>query len=226
MIELALPCARCPMPERRLQLIEGGRVMLKMRLLVAGLVGGLLLAAIGVAQPVPAGRPPVEPAPFAKVLAGTLAEIAVEIRALHRALPMLSPRLEPIEAILVGLRDAVRDSEEVAPKHVQVELLKLDLHLHRLLFDLEQGARQIAEFRDSVKSFVDRFTARMDPRLAQQFREFARELLELVQDRVGERGPGSADPAEVGRIVQRLKVAVNRLDLLLLRSLEGMATEQ
>lgn len=200
--------------------------MSRKRLFVMGLIAGLVATTVAViaAPPPPAARPPVEPVPFARILAATVQEIAQGVAALHRALPMIAPRLEPIEAILKGLREATQDRESIELKDVQVELLKLDLHLHRLLFDLERGAREVVEFRDTVKQFVDRFTARMEPRMAQQFRAFAQELLGLVQDRVGERRPAHAPP--LAETVAKLKVSVNRLDLLLLRSLEAKPAEE
>ncbi|GAB4308572.1 MAG: hypothetical protein Kow0097_09210 [Candidatus Bipolaricaulota bacterium] len=200
-------------------------MMGRTRLFVLGIIGALLVGTVGaIAAPPSPGSPPAGvPVPFARILAATVQDIGQGIAALHRALPLIAPRLEPIEDILTALREAVRDREEIELKDVQVELMKLDLHLHRLLFDLEQGARELAEFRDSVKAFIDRFTARMDPRMAQQFREFAQELLGLVQERASGRREG-ADLVEVGRIVQELKVAVNRLDLLLLRALDGRPT--
>lgn len=200
-------------------------MMGRTRLFVLGIIGALLVGTVGaIAAPPSPGSPPAGvPVPFARILAATVQDIGQGIAALHRALPLIAPRLEPIEDILTALREAVRDREEIELKDVQVELMKLDLHLHRLLFDLEQGARELAEFRDSVKAFIDRFTARMDPRMAQQFREFAQELLGLVQERASGRREG-ADSVEVGRIVQELKVAVNRLDLLLLRALDGRPT--
>ena len=200
--------------------------MSRKRLFVMGLIAGLVATTVAViaAPPPPAARPPVEPVPFARILAATVQEIAQGVAALHRALPMIAPRLEPIEGILKGLREATQDRESIELKDVQVELLKLDLHLHRLLFDLERGAREMAEFRGTVKQFVDRFTARMEPRMAQQFREFAQELLGLVQDRVGERRPAHAAP--LAETVAKLKVSVNRLDLLLLRSLEAKPAEE
>ncbi len=202
--------------------------MVQTRLFLMGVIGGLLLATVGAvaAPPTPAARPPVEPIPFARVLALTVQDIAEGITALHKALPLIAPRLEPIEGILKGLRDTIRDREDIELKDVHVEILKLDLHLHRLLFDLEQGAREMAEFRDTVKQFVDRFTSRMDPRMAQQFREFAQGLLELIQERAGERRPGTTDPNQLARIVGKLKADVNRLDLLLLRSLEAAPEEK
>ncbi|MBC7221162.1 hypothetical protein H5T55_06840 [Candidatus Bipolaricaulota bacterium] len=198
------------------------------QLFVFGLIGALLTSTLGaVAAPVPpVARPEFAPAPFARVLATTVQDIAEGVVALHKALPLIAPRLDPIEAILQGLREAIRDREDIDPKDIHVELLKLDLHLHWLLFDLEQGARELAEFRDSVNQFVDQFTERMDPRTARQFREFAQALLALIHDKVGERRPGRADPAEVARIVAGLRGAVNRLDLLLLRSLEGPPPEK
>jgi len=200
--------------------------MSRKRLFVMGLIAGLVATTVAViaAPPPPAARPPVEPVPFARILAATVQEIAQGVAALHRALPMIAPRLEPIEGILKGLREATQDRESIELKDVQVELLKLDLHLHRLLFDLERGAREVVEFRDTVKQFVDRFTARMEPRMAQQFRAFAQELLGLVQDRVGERRPAHAAP--LAETVAKLKVSVNRLDLLLLRSLEAKPAEE
>lgn len=196
------------------------------RLFVFGLIGALLTSLGAVAAPPPPVSSAPAPAPLAQVLVAVVQDIAEGVAALHRALPLIAPHLEPIEAILKGLREAIRDREGIEPKDIQLELLKLDLHLHRLLFDLEQSARELAEFRDSVNQFVDRFTERMDPRTARQFREFAQKLLDLIHDKVGERRPGGANPAEVGRIVQELKVAVNRLDLLLLRSLEGPPAEK
>ncbi|QAA75873.1 MAG: hypothetical protein BIP78_0105 [Candidatus Bipolaricaulis sibiricus] len=196
------------------------------RLFVFGLIGAVVTSLGAVAAPPPPVSPAPAPAPLAQVLVAVVQDIAEGVAALHRALPLIAPRLEPIEAILKGLREAIRDREGIEPKDIQVELLKLGLHLHRLLFDLEQSARELAEFRDSVNQFVDRFTERMDPRTARQFREFAQELLDLIHDKVGERRPGGANPAEVGRIVQELRVAVNRLDLLLLRSLEGPPAEK
>lgn len=196
------------------------------RLFVFGLIGAVVTSLGAVAAPPPPVSPAPAPAPLAQVLVAVVQDIAEGVAALHRALPLIAPRLEPIEAILKGLREAIRDREGIEPKDIQVELLKLDLHLHRLLFDLEQSARELAEFRDSVNQFVDRFTERMDPRTARQFREFAQKLLDLIHDKVGERRPGGANPAEVGRIVQELRVAVNRLDLLLLRSLEGPPAEK
>lgn len=198
------------------------------KLLIAGLVGALAVATVGVlaAPPTPATRPPAEPVPFVKVLALTLHEIAEGIGALHKALPMIAPRLEPIQGILKGLHEATKEPAEIELKDVQVELIKLDLLLHRLLFDLGQEARQLAEFRESVKELVDRFTARMDLRMAEKFREFARGLMDLVQEKIGERGPGGTDREELARIVGKLKLAVNRLDLLLLRSLEGIPTQK
>lgn len=197
--------------------------MVRMRLLVMSVIGGLLLSAVGVtATPTPAERPAAAPVPFARALALTVQEITDGVAALHKALPPLAPRLEPIEAILKALRAAIREDEEIEPKDVHVELLKLDLHLHRLLFDLEQGAREMVQLRDTVKQFVDRFTARMDPRMAQQFREFAQGLLEIVQERAGERRPETEDRDQLARIVGKLKVDVNRLDLLLLRSLDAV----
>ncbi|HAZ27220.1 TPA: hypothetical protein DCY65_01550 [Candidatus Acetothermia bacterium] len=53
----------------------------------------------------------------------------------------------------------------------------------------EREARQLAEFRDSVEEYVKQSTARLDPRLAHQLREFARGLLDLVQEEIGERRP-------------------------------------
>ena len=200
--------------------------MSRKRLFVMGLIAGLVATTVAViaAPPPPAARPPVEPVPFARILAATVQEIAQGVAALHRALPMIAPRLEPIEGILKGLREAIQDRENIELKDVQVELLKLDLHLHRLLFDLERGAREVVEFRDTVKQFVDRFTARMEPRMAQQFRAFAQELLGLVQDRAGERRPAHAAP--LTETIAKLKVSVNRLDLLLLRSLEPRSAEE
>lgn len=196
------------------------------KLLIAGLVGALAFAAVGVlaAPPTPAARPPAEPVPFVKVLALTLQEIAEGIGTLHKALPMISPRLEPIQGILKGLFEAAKGPAEIELKDVQVELIKLDLLLHRLLFDLEQEARQLAEFRESVKQFVGRFTQGMEPRLAEKFHQFAQGLIELVQERLGEKAPGAANPEELARAVGKLKVAVARLDLLLLQSLEPRPT--
>jgi len=118
------------------------------------------------------------------------------------------------------LRDLIRGSEEIQPKDVQVELPRLDLHLHRLLFDPEQGAREMAEFRAAVRQFVDRFTAQMGPRTAQQFRQFAQGLVDLARDRAEERWPGMGERGDLTRIVGKLKEDLNRFDLLLLWSLE------
>jgi len=191
------------------------------KLLVVGLIGALAITAVGVlAAPPTPPKPPAEPVPFVKVLALTLQEIAEGIGTLHRALPMIAPRLEPIQGILKGLFAAMKEPAEIELKDVRVELIKLDLLLHRLLFDLEQEARQLAEFRESVKQFVGRFTQGMEPRLAEKFHQFAQGLVELVQGRLDEKAPGAANPEELGRAVGRLKAAVARLDLLLLQSLE------
>lgn len=201
--------------------------MVRTRLFVMGVLGGLLVSTLGVvAAPPPPARPTTEPVPFARVLALTVQEISERIVALHKALPPLAARLEPIEETLKGLRDTIRSREEVDLQVVQVELLKLDLHLHRLLFELDRGAREMAEFRGTVREFLDRFTARMDPRMAHQFQEFAQGLIELTRERFGERWPGMTEPELLARIVGKLKDDVNRLDLLLLRSLEATLDEK
>ncbi len=191
------------------------------KLLVVGLIGALAITAVGaLAAPPTPPRPRAERVQFARVLAFTLHEIAEGIGTLHRALPMIAPRLEPIQDILKDLHEVAKEPAEIEPKDVQMELIKLNLLLHRLLFDLEQEARQLAEFRESVRQFVGRFTQGMEPRLAEKFHQFAQGLVELVQERLEERTPGAANPEELGRTIGRLKAAVNRLDLLLLRSLE------
>jgi len=192
------------------------------KLVVVGLIGALALSAVGVIAAPPAReRRPAEPVPLVRVLALTVHDIAEGIGALHKALPMISPRLEPITATLKGLGEAIRERDEIAPKDVQESLIKLSLLVHRLLFDLEQGAREHAEFRESVKQFVARFTHGMEPRLAEKFHQFAHGLIELVQERVGERRPGMAEPEQLARIVWKLRVDLNRLDSLLLRLLSA-----
>lgn len=194
------------------------------KLVIAWLVGALAVATVGAfaAPPAPpAARRQAEAVPLVKALADTLEEIAQGIGALHRALPMIAPRLEPIQEVLKGLREAAKEPAKIEVEAVLVDLIKLDLLLHRLLFDLEQGARRVAEFRDRVGRFVERCTERMDRRMAHRVRMFARELLECIRERGEERGPRAARPKEVARIVEKLERDVNRLDLLLLRALEA-----
>lgn len=200
--------------------------MVRTRLFVMGVLGSLLVSTLGGVAAPPPPRPAAASVPVARVLALTVQEIFEGIVALGRALPPLAARLEPIEELLKGLRDTIRNREESDLQDVQVELVKLDLHLHRLLFDLDQGAREMAEFRDGVREFVDRFTARMDPRMAHQVREFAQRLLALTRERAGERWPGVKEPGELAQILGKLKTDVNRLDLVLLRLLEVAPEEE
>jgi hypothetical protein len=196
------------------------------KMVVVGLIGALAFTALGViAAPPNPPRRPAEPVPLARAVTLTVREIAEGVRALHEALPMIGPRLEPIVAILKGLGEAMEAPAEINPEDVQVELIRLSLHLHRLLFDLESEARQVAEFRESVRELVARFAEGMEPRQAERFHRFVRGLMDLVQERLGERAPGAANPEELGRTIVRLKAAVNRLDLLLLRTLEPRAEE-
>ncbi len=159
--------------------------------------------------------------PLAQAIRATVGEIARTVESLARALPPLDTRLAPVRQILEELRALGADGDEVDVEQVKVLLVRLDLHLHRLVFDLERGWAQRQRAQERTREFVEKITARMSPETAARVRELVQELGTLIREELREEAPGLARPELLHRLIEELKAALNRLDALLLRVLEG-----
>lgn len=186
---------------------------------------GMLLLATGLGLTA-AGEPAegsAPPTPAAPVLAETLQAIGESTRELGALLPVVRPRLEAIRTLLVEFREAVA-AEDDALELARMKLIELTLLLHILVRDLERGIQARLGFQEWLREEVGRITEGLPPRESQRIATFARELVQRIEALSEDESPRLAHPGRVAPVLERLKDALFRLDVYLLRSIRGAQT--
>jgi len=226
--------------------VEGPR----RRLGVLALVGLLIMAVlpVGTAMAEPPDLP-IEPAsvgpdggdgPFA----GMLNRLSELLRRLEGELATLEgPRAERLEERLEGAIEAIesllgeveRPREKLDETAWKARMVKVNLHLHRLVQLLEEIVERtpdrperpraklsIEQLREWIDDYIVQASAGMDSEEYERFERAVRQMAKFLGERISQMAkkvPAKIEPSKLARLVERLEALLFRLDGFLLNQL-------